>query len=722
MGGVSIPTNFDEYNEDTNRYCWSFRSRTSDDDETPPEPLPADNSACLPEASIKRQDSSTLIDASLSSIPLREESGNPSVTPNTSPVRPQRAPYTLSPAYHQSLALSTSSESETMPLKRKTTTAKVGADQVQPQRKSTRTSKPTAKKATATETPPPAAATKKPTTRGKKAVAEEEIETDDESDVQPQRKSTRASKPTAKKVTAIETRTTAAAAATKKPTARAEKAVAEEEIETDEESDPVPNEALSKKRSTRTKSATPAATATKKPTTRGKKAAAQKEIETEVESDVAPIEEALSKKRPTRSNTSAAATAKKPTTCSKKAVAKVIKTDVAPIEALSKNRSTKSATPAATATMEQKTSVSPNKRAAIELDDGSDNEPDRLPATPPSKKRMTKSLITSPAITATEQKKSASPSKRSAAELDDGSGTASDKPAATPPSKKKKKSLLEEATATAGAAATLSRSPSPSPEPAVIPPPAADAQETEPGVSQSVEKTVATVESPLRDEEDEAAITFADDEETGDVETEDEEAEAEAPEDEDEEETSEGSITANKDTATADTPHASEESVAGPIIDIPEDEDAPENEAVQAKTKTDTNTDDHASTGMPLEGSASSEAPAAASALPAVQESRTTSLFDPVDVARRFNDAQATLKRITPSITNLMMAAMKDNRASADVYPAVQPMVGQAYALKLELERIDQTLERVAVSVEILDRDFGRLADEARKSGLTNWK
>lgn len=100
----------------------------------------------------------------------------------------------------------------------------------------------------------------------------------------------------------------------------------------------------------------------------------------------------------------------------------------------------------------------------------------------------------------------------------------------------------------------------------------------------------------------------------------------------------------------------------------------------------------------------------------------TTSQPDTNELPRSVIDAQATLQRITPSITNLMIAAIKHNRSSVDVYPLVQRMSGQAYALKVELERIGQTLDRAVASVKMLDKDFGRLAAEARQSGLTGWE
>lgn len=565
-----MTTNFDDYTEDANRYCWSFRRRASDDDLTPPpEQLRDDNSTCSPKVTIKRQDSATLIDASHSpTTPLRGKSVDLSVTSNISPVPSQQTPRIHSAAFHQALARSTNSASTTMSPKRKSTVPKPDANDVPPQRKSTRTSKPTAKKATATETLAGTAATKKPTTRGKKAVAESEIETD-------------------------------------------------------EESDDAPGEALSKR--TSTKSVTPAASKTGKPGSRTKSPSVE------------------------------------------------------------------------------------------DGSDATDSGPNELGATPSSEKRALKPATASAATISTQVKqKTVSPSKRTASEIDSDADSESDDFPPTPPSKKTK-SLPDKATTNASASAPLSRSTSPSPEPTHIAPPAAGADEIEAVVSQPSQLPGATVNSPLRDEKEETSLALATDEET-----EDDEAGPEEPEAEDE--ALEGWTVINKDTAIADTPHTSEDSTSDHIIDSPETEHTPETEAAPGQTKPVPGVDSNASTVTSSEASARSPASGPASTTTAATASDNTSSSDSVEFARRMSDAQATLKRITPSITNLMIAAIKHNRSSVDVYPQVQRMSGQAFALKVELERIGQMLERAVASVEILDRDFGRLADEARRSGLTNWK
>jgi len=449
----------------------------------------------------------------------------------------------------------------------------------------------------------------------------------DATDVQPQRKSTRTSKPTAKKAIATETGPPAAAAtAAKKPTFRGKKVVAEDEIETDEESEQ-------------------------------------------------SLTNAMSKKRATKSVTSTVTNKRKP---------------------------------------------APRSKYTLVEDDGdaTDSDSNELITTPPSK-RATKPVTASPATTAMKQKQTILRSKRTAVAVDDGGDSESDKFSATPPPPKKKKSVLEEATTKASAPAPVSRSTSLNPEPAIIIPPAVGAQATETVVSHSTQMSVAAVDSPHEDEEDEASISLAVDEETG----EDEETG-------DEEEIFDAWTATNKDTATPARPLMSKASALGPSIDIPDvddvfprtEEDTPDSEAARPEAEPVINAYSLASIGMPFETSASSTAPGAASTITTTRASDTTSPPGSAELSRSVLNAQATLARITPSITSLMIAAMKHNRLSADVYPKVQRMTGQAFALKFGLDTIGQTLDCAVASVETLDRDFGRLADEARKSGLTDWE
>jgi len=92
-----------------------------------------------------------------------------------------------------------------------------------------------------------------------------------------------------------------------------------------------------------------------------------------------------------------------------------------------------------------------------------------------------------------------------------------------------------------------------------------------------------------------------------------------------------------------------------------------------------------------------------------------------VELPDNFFKAQASLQRMTPSITNLMMAAMKHNCVVEDVFPKAHRLAAQAYALKLEMDKIGEGISVAVASIGLMERDLGWLGEEVKKMGSV-WK
>jgi len=155
MGGLSLAPDFDEHDTKNNQdNCWCFPVPSSSDDHlTPPSEAipPSDNRTWTTNATLKDQKSPNLISPSLTPT-LNDQKFDDLSFRDVSPIRLEPVAGSHSSAFYQSLSQSTNLSSTTMPPKRTAGAAKLD-DKAQPLRKSTRTSKPTPKKAAATDSP-----------------------------------------------------------------------------------------------------------------------------------------------------------------------------------------------------------------------------------------------------------------------------------------------------------------------------------------------------------------------------------------------------------------------------------------------------------------------------------------------------------------------------------------------------------------------------------------